>query len=159
MAESVIENFKKDFDMFWGLLEMQTARCPDDLWVKKAGGFLFWQQMLHAVAVAELFALPEGAPSLQTVYDRGVILLASVPETTMSKEDLHALAQSIQPVVHAFMERQTVASLGQKHAKLSAMFGKDITNQSAVTLLIAHLAYHVGACDAIFRDNGIPGVL
>ena len=159
MAEAVIANFKKDFDMFWGLLGQQIARCPEGVWAKKAGGFPVWQQMLHAVAVTELITLPAGAPSRQTMYEKGVIQFVVTPEAPMRKEDLVALAEVIKLQAHAFMDGQTLESLGHTHEKFSGVFGTPLSNQSAITMLIAHLAYHVGACDAVFRDNAIPGVL
>jgi hypothetical protein len=39
---------KTHFDLSFKMLEKMIDQCPDDLWNEKKGGFVLWQQLLHA---------------------------------------------------------------------------------------------------------------
>lgn len=158
MHDPVISCFKEEFSRFFALLEKQIEVCPDDLWRKKTAGYIFWQQLLHAIACVELYALPEGESSKQTAYERGVVMLSAIPKRHMTKKEMRGMADNMKQLAHAFIDKQTTATLTDKHARISKALGKELTNQHALIGLIRHACYHLGCCDAALRDHGLTGV-
>lgn len=158
MSDPVIDCFREDFERFFSLLKQQVEVCPDDLWATKAGGSIFWQQLLHAFACIELYALPEGEPSRQTLYPRDVVMLSATPDRTMTKAEMYSLAADVKLLADAFIAGQTAATLTARHSGLSKALGRELTNQHALLGLVRHACYHLGSCDAVLRDHGIAGV-
>ena len=157
-TDPTIACFREEFDRFHGLLEQHIDRCPEDLWEARAGGYPYWQQLLHAFACVELYALPEGEPSRQTRYPRAVVMLSDVPESAMTRDEMRALAADMKTLAHAFMDGQSAATLTARHEPLCRFFGREITQQFALLGLVRHACYHLGCCDAILRERGLPGV-
>lgn len=158
MNDPIIECFKNDFDRFWGLFVKQINLCPKELWAKKTGGYIFWQQQLHIVACTFLFAQPQG-PGLKSVpYKPEILMLSEAADFDLEKEELLRLAQEALSAAHEFMGRQTVATLTLKHELMTNLLGREMTNQTALIALIRHLCYHLGSCDAALRDEGLAGV-
>ncbi len=158
MNDPVIECFRNEFDRFFDLMKKQVAICPDELWNTKEGGYVFWQQIFHTAACVEIYALPEGNPSQQTMYSREVVMLSSEAPNPMSKEELLAFLDKMQHLAHSFMEEMTQSKLTERNEKLSKILGKNMTNQNALIALIRHTCYHLGCCDTVLRVNGLPGV-
>ena len=158
MRDPIIACFKDEFDRFFGMLEKQIDVCPAELWNKKTGGYVFWQQLFHTIACVEMCALPEGEPSRQTRYEREVIMFSSTPEQGMTQEEMRDLAATMKTLAHAYIEGQTVATLTERNARMSKTLGKELTNQHALIGLIRHVCYHLGCCDAALRDHGVAGV-
>ncbi len=156
--DAVIECFKSDFDRFWGLLEQQIALCPEDVWVKKIGRWFYWQEVLHILACVEINALPEGQPSLQTLFPNEVAMFSQAPDRTMTKAEAVKMAADMKNLVHNFIAAQSAATLTQKHPVSSKILGRELTNQHALIGLIRHVCYHLGCCDAILREHGLQGV-
>jgi hypothetical protein len=57
--EQIIDGFKTEFDRFFGLLQDQLEACPEHLWNKPAGKFIFWQHHLHTLVCTLLFSSPD----------------------------------------------------------------------------------------------------
>lgn len=157
MSDPVIQCFRDEFDRFFDLLEKQIENCPDDLWISKAGGYLVWQQFFHSLACTLLFA---GSEDVFTSlgYSPQVIMLTHEANKAMTREQMQALAPKARQKAHAFFDGQSVATLTEKNEGLSKGLGREMTNQNAAIALIRHNCYHLGACDAVLRDNGLPGV-
>lgn len=158
MIDPTIACFREEFDRFFSLIEKQIDVCPDSLWKQNAGGYPFWQQMLHVIACVELYALQEGEASRQTRYDESVVMLSRLPQKEMSKEDMRSLACDMKELAHAFIASQTTASLTARHSRMSRLLGTDRTNQHALIGLVRHACYHLGCCDALLREHGFSGV-
>lgn len=157
--DPVIECFSEDFERFFGMLESQIEACPDELWEERAGGFLYWQQLLHAFACVELYALPEDGDALRlTGEPSGVVLLTALPEGSMSKARMRALAAKMRELARAFIAGQRKETLGLPHPALTRLLGKPKTNQHALMALIRHACYHIGCLDAFLRDHTGKGV-
>ncbi len=158
MRDPVIESFRAEFNRFHDLLLKQVEIFPDGLWNKKAGGYVVWQQFFHTFACVEFFALPEGASSKQTLYPADVVMFKQTPEKGPSKDEVRQLAASMKDMVNAFLDGQSTATLADKHEVLSRYRNQHATNQNAIVSLIRHACYHLGCCDAILREHGLPGV-
>lgn len=47
---NLIRTIKTQFFLSFSMLENLIAECPDEVWNIKAGGFVFWQQIIHTLA-------------------------------------------------------------------------------------------------------------
>ncbi len=156
--DSIIQCFKDEFDRFYGLLEKQIEVCPPELWTKKAGGYIFWQQIYHTVSCVELFALPEADSNTPSKFCPEIAMFTKEPDTHLSKQELQKLAAEMKLLAHSFMDTLTVASLTLPHKNMSTVLGKKLSYQNALIASIRHTSYHLGCCDAILREHGIKGV-
>lgn len=156
--DPMIQCFKDEYDRFAGLMEQQITMCPEAVWMRKAGGWPFWQQIFHTVMLSEFYALAEGLPSAQDRFSPEVVMLSQEPDGCMTKEEMLALSGRMKALVHEFMGGLTVEDLTREHPRLSKVFGRSVSNQFALIGAIRHYCYHLGCCDAILRDNGLKGV-
>ncbi|MDR0826593.1 MAG: DinB family protein [Desulfovibrio sp.] len=155
-----IQYFKDDVERFWGMMEQQIEVCPDALWNKKAGGFVFWQQILHSVGCAEIYALedPEPPLSVMSEYSTDVVMLNKEPDTKVSKTKLREVSDRVKKLVLTFLDGLTPQSISGQHERMTRRMGRLQTRQHAAQALIRHCGYHLGGCDAALREHGVKGV-
>ena len=158
MSNRITPSFKGDFEAIMDMIDKLIDACPDNLWNKKAGGFVFWQQLLHAVACVDFFAMRPGIPTQKINQDPDVIHLKTAPTGTMSKAELKTLSATMKQVGIAFMDSLSEDQLFAKHEALSQYFGKDINNLDGLTKILWHTSYHFGCCDAMLREEGLTGI-
>lgn len=156
--DPIVQGFKDEFKRFIGLQKKQIADCPEDVWQKKAGGYYFWQQQLHSLGCISLFVLPEGEPEPVLPFPRAVVMLSEEPQGLMTKGDMLALADRMAALANTVMSAMPDADLPKKNERMSKSLGRDCTNQSALMALVRHCCYHLGCCDSVLRDHGLPGV-
>ena len=158
MSDPVIACFKEEFERFHNLLLKQIEVCPDSLWTEKTGGYVYWQQLFHAFASIEIYALPDGQASLQIQYPPEVVMLSQEPERHLDKQQLKEFAAKMKILADAFIDSMSADKLPLEHTVMSKRLKAPKTNQNALIGLIRHACYHLGCCDAILRQHGIPGV-
>ena len=158
MSDPVIACFQAEFERFFALVEKQIEICPDELWGKKVGGWPFWQQVFHNLACIEIYALPEGAVSHQTMYGKKVAMLSEETETAMTKAAMKDFATGMCKTANRFFASMSSDRLTTKHAVMSKLLNRDMSNQNALMAMIRHTCYHLGCCDALLRQHGVPGV-
>ena len=158
MSAPVINCFKEEYARFHNLLVKQIEVCPDELWTEKVGGYVYWQQLFHVFASTEIFALPDGQASMQTLCPPEIAMLSKQPEMHLSKEQLKDFAAKMKILADSFFDSMSVDKLTLEHATMSKRMKAPKTNQNALMGLIRHANYHLGCCDAILRQHGIAGV-
>ena len=155
--DAIMQSFKNDFDCFWGLMLKQIEVCPDELWNRRVGGWIFWQQVMHSIACVELFVLPEGQAG-ENRFSRDDMLLLRDSDERPSKAELLEMAGKMKELADSYIDNTTSAQLGDIEPGMTRRLGRESTRQNAIMALIRHCCYHLGCCDAILRENGIPGV-
>lgn len=155
--DPIIQCFKEEFDRFHDLLVKQMPLFPTELWTRKSGGYPVWQQYFHTMFCIELYAMPASGAPLRHPFDREVALLVKIPETSMSVEEMLELSETMKALAHSYMDGLSADDLAKPHLKLSQLLGGVKTHQNALIGLVRHHCYHLGCCDSILRDNGIPG--
>jgi len=159
MTDPIIDVFKQEFDRFHSLLLKQVDACPsEEVWLSKTGVIAYWQHLMHAFAIVELYALPAGAPHRQTVYSQDEVRFNKEPHRPLSKDEVMVLGESMRQLAHEYFNAQSALTLAQKNEGLSLAMGRDYSNAYALTGLIRHYNYHLGCLDSILRASGIPGV-
>jgi uncharacterized damage-inducible protein DinB len=154
MARSLADAARTHFNMSFDMLENMIDKCPDSLWDKKRGGFIFWQQILHALTGVNFW--------MRLANDRftepfiGKVLypeLDGEPEDSLTKEELKAYAREVRSLCDAFFDKKNDAWFAEK----SVLYDK-ITNMDIVLMLMRHIQYHTGHCDSILREDGFEAV-
>lgn len=159
MADPVIDTFRQEFDRFHNLLLQQIDACPsEEVWLSKTGAIAFWQHLMHAFAIVELYALPSGTHHRQTVYSQDEVRFKKEPHRALSRDETKALGESMKQLAYEFFETQSSATLNERNESMSLGMGKDCTNIQALIGLIRHYNYHLGCLDSVLRSHGIPGV-
>lgn len=159
MTDPIIAGFREEFDRFHGLLTQQIDACPSEAaWVEKTGTTAYWTHLMHALGVAEYYALPLGGTPKQTVYSRDEVRLRAEPHRVMSRDEMRALAADIRQIAHEFFDALTVADLPKKNEGMSKALGRECTYLQAAIGLTRHYGYHIGCLDSVLRAKGLPGV-
>lgn len=156
---AITDSLKANFDRGWELLNQVVDACPDSVWTKKAGGYVFWQQIYHCFACADFFIGPkDGTPDMGPA-GMEIAMLKVEPTEKMSKADVKAYGAKMKAKIDQWIASIDDATLTQPHEGLSARFGTPMNNVMVLAVMSGHSSYHVGHCDAILRDNGEKGVM
>jgi hypothetical protein len=158
-VKAITEALKANFDRGWGFLTQIIDVCPDAVWTKKAGGFVFWQQLYHCFATVDFFLLPKDGTPEPGPWGAEVATFKAEPTAKPTKEELKAYAGKMKAKVDAWIATLDDASLSQTHEGFSARRGATMSNAMVLAILSGHSSYHIGSCDAILRDNGEKGVM
>ena len=157
MFETVIKGYQSEFERFLGLLEKQIEICPEELWSRKIGEYPFSQHVLHSLACTFLYAARSGRPFEGLPYDPQVMMMA-IPSGEIKKEEMKALAAEARTAALSFMAAQGPETLGLRHEVVSQALGRERSVNDALLSMIRHICYHLGCCDTVLREHGLPGV-
>jgi hypothetical protein len=155
--DAFVKCIKDDFDRFQGMLEKQIDLCPADLWTEKVAGWYFWQQLYHAFYSMEFYTRSDEEPP-QSLFSPEVSMLAAEPERHLDKDELHAFAAKMKQRAHAYITATTPQNMDEVNPVVSRRLGRELNRLGTVIAMIRHYNYHLGCCDAIFRERGLAGV-
>ena len=154
----ITNELKKSFLKSYNGLTSLIDYCPDELWSKKCGGYLFAQQILHAVTCCVYYLRYEGDKEElnEPIIARIDQLHPGLEETAkevLSKQELLELTEKFRTVIDSFFEL-----LEHRINEKSSVLKKQ-TNLSVVLMEIRHLSYHAGHLDSVLREKGLksPG--
>ena len=154
MGREIIDRLHIHFNLSYKMLETHIGNCPDELWDVKAGGFVFWQQLLHAVTGLKFWTRPEKGDFIEPFSERNVYPeLEKAPEGHVSKSEMRALFDETMRQVDGFFGDKDDEWLFADNA----IYGK-LKNFDIVEMQIRHIQYHVGHCNAILRERDLPAV-
>jgi len=132
--------------------------CPEDVWGMKFGGWPVWQQIFHPFAVLDFFLRAPHEHPEPPLFEPGVAELKKEPLDPPAKLLIKEYFEKNQERTRQYIANLDDSALATKHEGLSTRFGRDMTQASALSLIAAHVMYHLGACDAALREQGHPGV-
>ncbi len=159
MLDLASRALRDTFDATYGYLEKAVDKCPDSLWAEKVGGFLFWQQIYHAYVVIDFTILQPNDPPTQSLFPLEVGRLMQDGPRTPSKAEILAVAATMKKAFHAWLDGMTAEKLSARNELRTQRFGREITNFQALVMLTGHGQFHVGGCDAAFREHGVGGLV
>ena len=94
---------KTQFDLSFSMLEKMIEQCPDDLWNEKKGGFVFWQQLLHALTGINFWLRMNNEEFIEPFADKKVYPeLDNDPENQLTKSDLTEYKNIVQEISEVF---------------------------------------------------------
>ena len=154
MNKSIVESARIHFELSFNMLEKMIAQCPDGLWDKKLSGFVFWQQILHALAGIEFWMRQKNGEFVEPFAERNLYPeLEHDPEGSITRDELTEYKDRVKTLYGRFFDGRNDAWLGEP----SIIYDK-INNMDIVFMLTRHIQYHVGHCDSILRDRGYQAV-
>ena len=159
MYDLFLQSFKRHFDNIYGKLESAIEICPEELWAKKVGGFLFWQQLYHTFAIIDFFILEPGQQPRQNLFEADVYRLLREEKNTPTKAQIQEIAAAMKIAVQSYCDSMTPEKLAARNENRSQRFGREVSNAESLMLLNGHGMYHIGACDAVFREHGVKGLM
>lgn len=140
---------KTQFDLSFSMLEKMIEKCPDDLWNEKKGGFVFWQQLLHAFTGINFWLRMNNEKFVEPFADKHVYPeLDHDPENHLTKEDLTKYKDAVKEISEAYFVEKDDEWLGSN----SIVYDK-LKNLDIIFGQIRHIQYHIGHCNSILREN------
>lgn len=159
MSNKTPQVFKKSFDDIYDLLEKAVEVCPPALWMRKAGGFYYWQQLVHVFGLIDAFVLEPDAPPTQTRYGLDILRLLKEGGPAPQKKEVLTLAKTMRTTADAYFSRMTDDALFTRNESRSQRKKREVSQLEAMITLVGHGHFHVGACDALLRENGAAGLM
>lgn len=156
---AITDALKANFDRGWGFLNQIIDVCPEAVWSKKAGGYLFWQQIYHCFACVEYFLGPKDGKPEMGPMGMEVAMFKTTPATKVTKDEVRAFGAKMKEKVDNWIASLDDAALSQIHEGFTARRGVPMSNAMVLAIMSGHSSYHIGHCDAILRDNGEKGVM
>lgn len=145
---------KEQLFVSFKMLNNLIDQTPPEIWDKKAGGYIYWQQIVHALT-GSLFWLRTSDEGFKEPYAELNIYpeLEKDAENDLSKEQLKDLLQDVEKLaVQLFNELDD-----QRLTEKSFVYNKT-TNLHVIIGQIRHLQYHIGHCESILREEGVTAI-
>jgi hypothetical protein len=151
---TILSSLRKHYFLSISMLEEIIEICPDELWNTRKSGYVFWQRLLHVISESHFFLRKENTKYNEPFKDKKVYPeLDKESETDLTKEDIKKCFSEAKEFAEIWF-----AEKDDNWLKLSSKISgyTHLTNYDTMAnWLIMHNMYHVGHCDAIFRENGI----
>lgn len=149
-----VETIRRHFDLSFAMLEKMIDQCPDELWNKKHGGFVFWQQLLHAFTGIHFWMRLSNEIFVEPFSDRKVYPeLDQDPQDELTKNDLRDYMEKVKRICKSFFENQNDEWLNG-----SSVLDNRLKNIDIALMQIRHIQYHVGHCNSILREQNKEAV-
>jgi len=151
---SFVDHIKKHLEVSLTALLQEIDVCPDELWSQEKGGFVFWQQVLHAMAGLEFWTRSKNTAFVEPFAERKVYPeLDHAPEGYVSKDEMRLYGQKVSAQIAALFRGKTDEWLMQASAVYAGSLNLEVLQGQ-----LRHVMYHVGHCDSILRENGFAAV-
>jgi len=148
---SLNEIAKRHILLCFGALENLIDKTPNNIWNQKKGGYVFWQQILHAMNGPLYWLRTEKNDFIEPFSDLNVYPeLEKDPENILSKDQIKDLHKQVIELANSFFDKIDSKNL----LEASVLYDK-ISNLDIVFDQIRHLQYHIGHCESILREAGI----
>lgn len=158
MSRAIVETQRGSFDFAFSLLRRFMDVCPDAIWNEKFGGWPIWQQVYHALNAVDFFIAAPDAEPVKGLVSPDVGSLKVQGATPVSKADMKAFADMVKAAADGYMTALTDADMTTPAAGASKRMGRETRHAAIMALMVGHLLYHLGSCDAALRENGLTGV-
>ncbi len=154
MGNVLINHLKIHFDLSFEMLEKQIDNCPDILWNEKLGGFVFWQQLLHAFTGILFWTRENKGNFIEPFADRQVYPeLEKEPIGCITKEEMKTFAEKVKNQKDIFFTNKDDEWLLNQNVIYDKILNIDI-----IAGQIRHMQYHIGHCDGSLMDRKIKTV-
>lgn len=135
------------------MIDRLIAVTPDRLWREKRGGFVYWQQIFHALTGSIFWLRSEPGPFVEPYPGRGLHPeLDGSPADDLSPAQLADLAAEVRREAETFFSR-----LGERLLDPSPLHNP-ITSLDVLFMQLRHLQYHIGCCNGVLRQEGAEAV-
>ena len=127
---------------------------PDDIWNQKRGGYVYWQQIVHAITGSLFWLRTENTKFIEPYAELNIYPeLEKDPENALTKQQVRDLLNELVDLAGDFFRNVDDNVLLEK----SFLYDKT-TNLDVVFGQVRHLMYHTGHCESILRESGIKEI-
>jgi uncharacterized damage-inducible protein DinB len=158
MSRAIVDTQRGSFDFAFSLMMQFVDVCPDALWNKKFGGWPIWQQVYHALSAVDFFIAAPGVELIKGLTPPEVGSLSVQGDTPVAKDAMRQFAAQVKAAADGYMSALTDADMPTKAEGASLRMKRETVHATVMALMIGHLLYHLGSCDAALRENGLKGV-
>ena len=158
MSRAIVQNQRGSFDFAFSLMLQFIEVCPDDVWSKKFGGWPIWQQVYHAFNAVDYFIAAPGAEPVKGIVPGDVGSLTVIGDKPVSKGEMKEFATLVKAAADGYMDALTDVDLTRKAEGATLRMKRDTLHATVMALMVGHILYHLGACDAALREQGLKGV-
>jgi uncharacterized damage-inducible protein DinB len=159
MGKDILNDLSANYAKVNELFEKFIETCPEDIWAGKIGKFPVWQQIYHTYACFDFFLAEKGQTSvLKPLYPQEVRMFSHIPDTPATKEAITNLVKEANLYMEKFFAGLDDQALSNPHEGFSARRQSPCTNAGTINIVIGHMFYHFGQCDAALRDHGLKGL-
>jgi hypothetical protein len=151
--EALFDRLRGHLEKSLKMLENVIASCPDQMWYETHGGFPLWHQVYHAIeSINYWFCIDREKYARETYGKKITDDLGQRCDDVLTKAEIDDYFSRTGKIVDAYfngLERDAGEDRGEEHdiAKIDEIIGQ-----------IRHIQYHIGHCNAIFRESGIRAV-
>ena len=157
MSRAIVENQRGSFDFAFSLLQQFMDVCPDEIWNKKFGGWPVWQQVYHALNAVDFFISEPGAEPVKALVSPEVGSLKEQGDKPVSRSGMKEFAALVKSAADGYMNALTDADMVRVADGATKRMGRETLHATVMALMVGHLPYHLGSCDAALRAHGPKG--
>ena len=150
----LVKTLKIHLGLCLDMMEKLIEQAPDSIWNEQKGGFVFWQQILHALTGSKFWLRTEKSDFDEPFADRKVFPeLDGKPENNLTRDELRSLFDEVKSSFEAYTADPSPDSLFEP----CPLYDR-ITRLDVLLGQLRHMQHHIGCCNAILRDNGEKAV-
>jgi hypothetical protein len=158
MSRAIVDAQRGNFEFAFSLMLQFIDACPDAVWSKKFGGWPIWQQVYHALNAVDFFISAPGTEPADALATPEVASLSAQGDKPVAKAAMKAFAARVKAAADGYMDALTDAGMLAKAEGATLRMKRDTPHAGVMALMVGHLFYHLGGCDAALRENGMKGV-
>ena len=159
MSKDILNGMVAIYDRVNGLVEKFIEIFPDKIWAEPKGKFPVWQHVYHSSSAASFFLAGERHKPVEASFVPAVGLFEESPPPPADKAAVAKFGKEVDAFVRAYLAKLSDADLAKTNDGLSGRINAPMSHSATITLLVGHIFYHFGHCDAALRDNGMQGLL
>lgn len=151
---TMLDTCRQHFFMSFSMMEKMIEQCPEDVWNMKAGGFVFWQQIVHALSGSNFWMRQDSSNFTEPFAERKIYPeLDADPEGYVTRDEMTAYKKKVKAICESFFDGKD-----DEWLMFPSWVYVKLTNLDVLLMQIRHLQYHVGHCNSILRDRGLEAV-
>lgn len=157
MANPFTQDYKSVLDFNFMLYDKFLKICPENIWHMTFGGWPVSRQFYHSLEALSMLTasivkdtqIANPAPHMGDLGRQ----FEEQPSKEQAQEFLNSLKQALDALVGSLNDETLLI----KNELLSQRTGRPMTVATTLEMMACHMQYHLGACDAALRQNGLEG--
>jgi len=163
MSQAVVRCQRAALEHAYSLIAQFIEVCPEPIWAQSFGGWPVWQQVYHALGGLQSMTLREGESPDPGLYPPEAGMFELIPDKVPTRKDMFAYAARMKAKADAYINALRDVDLPDPNVGLTARMKargveRAFSHAQTLSMLAGHLLYHLGACDAALRQQGLKGV-
>jgi hypothetical protein len=151
---NLVKIMEVQFNLAFSMISEFLEKCPDEIWNKKLGGHIFWQQLLHTYTGTNFWFRIKKEKFIEPFQGKEVYPeFEDDPKDFISKGEMENFVSLVTQEAIVFFKDKSNSWLSEPNV----IYNK-ITNLDVINMQIRHIMYHVGYCNCILHEEGVPAV-